>query len=363
MRPSSGFSLVHASPSTAAAAWGVVVALGMSTQLLFQPFVWRHWPWEEVLAAWLGIAWQRAAVALGIVAIISLAWRLPGRSPTVRALTLAAAIVLGAMAGEMALVAMGSLDAPPSAMAVATRVLQWGALSASIASIFFLWRRSVSLQAEARSIELRRVQTSRQLMRARLQALRSQIEPHFLFNTLATVRRLQRTDHGQGAQLLSDFLAYLHATLPDMQKEGSTLGQEIDLVRAYLGVVSARMHGRLDVIIDISKGLRACEFPPLALATLVENSVKHGIGPSLESGSILVLARIVDASLEVVVADTGVGFSGAGHGGSGIGLANTRERLRTLYGAEGTLRLERNDPRGVRATLRLPASLQIGDAS
>ncbi|MGJ7497929.1 sensor histidine kinase [Variovorax sp. RT4R15] len=336
------------------AGWAVLVALAMSAQLLFQPFVWRNWPWDEVMTAWIELAGNRLAVAVAIALTAALACRLPYRSPLARAAVLAVAIVVGAVAGEFALIAAGSLEAPPDAVALLTRVIQWGMLSASIAGLFFLWRRASALQAEAQALELRQVQNERQIAQARLQALRSQIEPHFLFNTLATVRRLHHTEQGQGAHLLAHFLDYLRCTLPEIQREGSTLRQEIDLVRAYLAVVSVRMDDRLDVAFDVPSSLLDCEFPPLAVATLVENAVKHGVGPAPQGGSILVQARSVGFSLEVVVADTGIGFSSAGMGGSGIGLANIRARLLTLYGRDGTLLLAANHPCGVRASIRMP---------
>ena len=136
--------------------------------------------------------------------------------------------------------------------------------------------------------ELRRAQMERQIAQSRLQMLRSQIEPHFLFNTLATVRRLHHTEPAQGAQLLTHFLDYLRLTLPTLHDEGATLGQEIDLVQAYLGVVAVRMSGRLQVSFEVSDELRACEFPALSIATLVENAVKHGIAPAPEGGAIQV---------------------------------------------------------------------------
>ncbi len=341
-------------PLAAIAGWGALVALAMSTQLLFQPFVWRHWPWDEVVSAWLDLAGHRLAVALAIAAAVALALHVPARTATARAVLLAGAVALGAVAGESALVMAGSLEAPPDAASVLVRVLQWAMLSASLAGVFLLWHRTTSMQAEAQALELRKVGAERQIVQARLQALRSQIEPHFLFNTLATVRRLQHTGQGDGARLLSHFLDYLRCTLPDSQQTGSTLGKEVDLVRAYLAVVAVRMDGRLNVAFDVPAALCACEFPPLAAATLVENAIKHGIAPSPQGGAILVQARATDARLEVVVADTGVGFPVASTGGSGIGLANIRARLQTLYGAAGSLQLAANHNGGVRASIRLP---------
>ncbi len=137
----------------------------------------------------------------------------------------------------------------------------------------------------------------------------------------------------------------------------ATLGDEVDLVRSYLAIVEMRMSGRLTVIFDVPDSLRDHASPPLTLATLVENAVKHGITPAPDGGTITVSARCDADALELVVADTGVGISGSAQtsmGGAGIGLANIRSRLRALYRGAASLRITGNAPRGVRAVIRLP---------
>jgi LytS/YehU family sensor histidine kinase len=228
--------------------------------------------------------------------------------------------------------------------------------------MWYLWRRAAEASTAAQGLELRRAQLDRQVTEARLEALRCQIEPHFLFNTLATIRRLQQVEPAQGAQLMTHLIAYMRAAQPaSLSDDTSTLGHEIDLVRAYLGVVAQRMDGRLLVHYDVDVELLTQPFPPLTIATLVENAVKHGISPALLGGSICVEARRNGDAVEVVVADTGVGFSGAS--GSGIGLSNIRARLQTLYGCAGTLTLQNNAPRGVRAVLQLPGRMSLLETS
>jgi len=339
-------------PSSTVLVGSVVVAVLMSTEFLFQPFVWRNWPWDEVLAGWLEVARDRVVVALMIGTALIGSTRVPARTLRARAALLAASIVAGAAAGEFVLLASGAQGAYGGLAAVLGRVARWAVVGGSVAAMWFVWRRGVEASAAAQAVELRRVQLERQATEARLDALRGQIEPHFLFNTLATVRRLQQVEPAQGARLLGHFVDYLRSAQPARQGEGNQLGQEIDLARAYLGVLALRMAGRLVVSFDVPDDLRALPFPPLTLATLVENAVKHGIEPAPAGGTITVAVRRVGDTLEAVVADTGVGFSGTS--GSGIGLANIRARLHTLYGSAGTLKLQGNLPSGVRASMHLP---------
>jgi hypothetical protein len=333
-------------------ACSIVVALLLSTQYLAQLFVWQHWPVDEVMAGWLEVARDRVVVAVAIALALIAAARFPAATQWRRSVLLAAAILAGASAGELILVAGGSLVAPNDAAAVASRVGRWSVVAGSVAAMSHMWRSAAEAAGAAQAIELRRAQLERQAAEARLAALRGQIEPHFLFNTLATVRRLHQVDPGEGELLLAHFVDYLRLAQPGRQGEGTTLGQEVALTRAYLGVAAARMNGRLQVHIDVPDELRDQPFPPLTLATLAENAVKHGIAPLPGGGEIAVRVRQAGQWLEAVVVDTGVGFSGAS--GSGIGLANIRARLQTLYGQAGTLTLHANRPTGVRAAMRLP---------
>ncbi len=330
----------------------LLVAVLISTQFLFQPFVWRNWPVDEVLLGWLDVLRDRAITALAIGMALVAAGRVPWRSPKVGIMLLCLAIAFGAALGELAPIAADEGATTQDLHLALGRVMQWTLVGISIAAMWYLWRRSVDEQAAVQDTELRRSQIESQLAQMRLQVLRSRVEPHFLFNTLATVRRLHHTDPAQGALLLAHFLSYLRLTLASEEVQHATLGQEIDLVDAYLGIVALRMSGRLTVRWNVPDELRGCDLPPLTIATLVENAVKHGIAPRPEGGTIEIRAQAFGAMLEITVADNGVGFSSSG--GSGIGLASIRARLATLYGAAGTLSLENNHDGGVLARLRLP---------
>jgi signal transduction histidine kinase len=191
-----------------------------------------------------------------------------------------------------------------------------------------------------------------QMTQARLSALQAQIEPHFLFNTLANVKRLYETAPGRGREMLSGLIDYLRAALPTMRQSGSTLRRELELARSYLTILQMRMGERLRFAIDAPPALLEAEVPPLVLGTLIENALKHGLAPLPQGGSIEIRAAGEAGQLRLEVRDTGRGFSGSG--GSGVGLANTRSRLAALYGGAATLALAANDPSGVVATVVLP---------
>jgi len=154
--------------------------------------------------------------------------------------------------------------------------------------------------------------------------------------------------------MLDNLVRYLRAALPQLRAGATTLGQEADLVRAYLDVLQIRMGSYLGFSLDVPAGLRDHPFPPMMLLTLAENAIKHGLAPSPDVGRIDIVARHHEGHLVITVADTGVGFGVAKTAGTGIGLANTRARLAALYGSESELALTANEPRGVVATIRVP---------
>lgn len=197
---------------------------------------------------------------------------------------------------------------------------------------------------------------ARQLDIARSQLLQAQVEPHFLFNTLAHLRRLADTDPAQARAMLADLLRYLQAALPGLRREHTTLGEELDLVRAFLTLHQRRLgEPRLHVHFEIAPGLDAARLPSTCLLTLAENAVKHGIAPQVAGGSITLRAlpdAEQDRRLCLEVADTGAGM-GAGSG-SGTGLATLRARLLSDYGTRAALSLHMNEPRGLVARIRLP---------
>jgi len=195
-----------------------------------------------------------------------------------------------------------------------------------------------------------------QMTQARLSALQAQIEPHFLFNTLANVKRLYETAPARGREMLSSLIGYLRAALPTMRQSGSTLRRELELARSYLTILQMRMGERLRFSIEAADELLDAEVPPLVLGTLIENALKHGLAPLPEGGVILIRALREAEQLRIEVHDTGRGFFG--EGGTGVGLANTRSRLAALYGGNAAMQLAANQPSGVVATVVLPLTLR-----
>jgi sensor histidine kinase YesM len=229
------------------------------------------------------------------------------------------------------------------------QALPYGGLAAALLFYFAHEQRHASALKDS---SLAKLTLDRQTIEARLQALQAQIEPHFLFNTLANVRLLYEGDACRAKSLVHDLADYLRAALPRMRETGSTLGREMSLVQAYLRILKVRMGERLNVLIDVPADLRSASLPPMMLTTLVENAIKHGLNPSPEGGTIAVHAKRCGTALRIVVSDDGVGFQQAR--GTGIGLANTRARLASLYGGAGRLTLEANPRGGVSATIELP---------
>jgi signal transduction histidine kinase len=219
------------------------------------------------------------------------------------------------------------------------------------------WRRErLALEALERERELREAQAKRREAELRLSVLAAQVEPHFLFNTLAGVRSAIATDPARASVMVDRLVEYLRAAIPRLRSDGgaeATVAGQFDLARAYLGLMAARMP-RLSFTVDAPADLLRAHCPPLLLISLVENAVKHGVEPKCGPARVDVTARRSDdGRLEITVADDGVGF-GADAAGSGLGLTNIRERLAQLYGERAGLALRARHGGGVEATLALP---------
>lgn len=217
-----------------------------------------------------------------------------------------------------------------------------------------LKQRDAFARNQALAFELERSELERKALDARLRLLQAQVEPHFLFNTLANVQALVDAGSPQASRVLESLIAYLRAAVPRMHEPATTLGPDLQLVRAYLEVMQMRMPDRLQFSLHIDEAAKGLRCPPMTLLTLVENAVRHGIDPSEEGGRIDVDVWLRDGRCCVRVTDTGVGLQPTSNG-LGTGLSTLRERLQLTFGGDAQLRLTEIKPHGVCAELDFPA--------
>ena len=203
----------------------------------------------------------------------------------------------------------------------------------------------------------KQVEAERRATESQLRLLQAQIEPHFLFNTLANVQSLMDHDLPKAKQMLQSFTDYLRASLTTLRGEHSAVAQELALAQSYLDLLQARMEDRLRFSITADDATRAQPLPPLLLQPLVENAVVHGLEPSIEGGSVHVSARVEGAQLVLDVQDDGRGPDApARHGarpGAGMALDNIRQRLLARYGTAASLEVRATHP-GTLARIKLP---------
>ena len=221
----------------------------------------------------------------------------------------------------------------------------WTALSALVR------QREAKVEKQAIDFELERSEMARQALDARMRLLTAQAQPHFLFNTLANVQALVEAGSPRAPQLLQSLTDYLRAAVPRLDGSANTLGQELELVRAYLELMQMRMPDRLTFDLHIGTGVHLLRCPPMTLLTLAENAVQHGIDPSEEGGRIDIRAELLAGGRCCLsVSDTGVGLQATGRG-LGTGLAALRERLHWAYGGSATLDLSEVEPHGVQVVI------------
>jgi signal transduction histidine kinase len=342
LSPLLGWRRVLLALGLSAALWGLLIlgcppaaelplqafGIGLSAMLAFGGL--ERWPGRlpRWLARWaLQVFGTALAVPLSAVAVFTL-FAPPGHAPFWQG-----GHLLGCFTGMSVL---GLLVAP------------WVALGA------LLRQKDAFARDQALGFELERSELARQALDARLHLLQAQVAPHFLFNTLANVQALVDAGSPQAPVVLRALIAYLRAAVPRLHEASTTLGQELDLVRAYLELMHMRMPDRLSYALHVDESARPLACPPIALLTLVENAVRHGIDPAEDGGRIDIDVRREGERCVVRVRDTGVGLRANGRG-LGTGLANLRERLQLVFGERASLAVTQQPPHGVCAELVLPA--------
>lgn len=325
-----GFALVHLDSPTPFIVWlARCLVVAMFATIAYGVF--ERWP--ERLPSWAARWWLQI---IGVMAAGSFgavfAYALPAGGNLAEVLA-----EPGYKAGMWSLILPCVVFAPPVAFAAIMR------------------RRESLAREHAMKLQLERSELERQAADTRLRLLQGQVQPHFLFNTLANIRALVNAGSPRAVQVMDSLIAYLRASVPRLQQADGTIGQETDLVRAYLELMHMRMPDRLRYTVECEAQAATMRCPPMALLTLVENAVRHGIDPSEEGGRIDVDVRVQDGRCIATVSDTGVGMKQAGSGGSG--LANLRERMKLAFG-DAQLRIasgEQGNERGTRAVLEFPA--------
>jgi len=225
-----------------------------------------------------------------------------------------------------------------------------------IALIALVRQKEVLVQTQALQFALERSRLERSALDARLRLLQAQVEPHFLFNTLANVRALVDVGSPKAAHVLDRLIAYLRAAVPRLQQPMTTVEHELELVRAYLDVMQLRMPDRLHFAMNAEPETLSLQCPPTTVLTMVENAVRHGIDPSEEGGRIDIAVALVAGRVCAAVTDTGVGLGASPRSGTGTGLIALRERLQLSFGNSAELRIAAHAPHGVVAQAWFPAA-------
>jgi hypothetical protein len=333
----------------------------------------------------LALAWRRLLLALGLSVLFGVLNSMPSAAPPA-GVTIGHAVVVGLAAilafglleqfparpppwlprwvlqliGVVVAIPAGALLAHSISMAIDVHAAhdepQMTALIALIVEglLFGPW---IALGAMVRQRDIFASELEREASAARLRLLQAQVKPHFLFNTLANVQALVDSGSPRASSVLRSLVAYLRAAVPRLQESTTTIGQEVELVRAYLEVMHMRMPDRLQFSLRVDENAAGLSCPPMTLLTLVENAVRHGIDPGEEGGRIDVEVSVRNGRCSVRVTDTGVGLR-SGERGLGSGLASLRQRLLLAFGDDAEVRLEGMQPHGTRASLDFPARMQ-----
>ena len=338
----------------------IAVAVGLSLFFgLLIPYAWRSGP-----------SFLARAVVLGLVAMLVFGWleQWPRRLPrwlarwVLQVVGIALAMPIGAAAIYWLWAPPGAPPFPMDSGRMNGFMHLWlaGILVAPWAALTALVRQKDALaRHQVLAFELERSELERKASEARLKLLQAQIAPHFLFNTLANVQALVDAGSPQARVVLRSLIAYLRAAVPRLHEPATTLGQELELVQAYLALMHMRMPDRLQFAMRVDDAARALRCPPMTLLTLVENAVRHGIDPSEQGGRIEIQVQRRGDRCTVRVDDTGAGLNPAS-GGLGTGLSTLRERLQLTFGGDAELSVAAQRPSGVSAVLEFPA-LEAGN--
>ena len=212
-------------------------------------------------------------------------------------------------------------------------------------------RRAERARARMHAAELERIAAEKRSVESDLQALQARVEPQFLFNTLAHVKHLYEQDPAPAERMLDDLIAYLRAAMPRMRDTSSTVGQEIELVSAYLAIVALRLSDRLTYEIDSRSDVRGARMPPMMLLPLVDHAIRYGLAEPRTRLALRLRTDMVDKVVRIEIAHSGLAFA---PDADAEGIAGVRERLAALYGGNASLHLYERPPETSEAVLEFP---------
>jgi two-component sensor histidine kinase len=314
--------------------------------------LWDSLLWNFVIANCVGLAihgiFSVARIVLG-------AERIRNFGALQRVLFYAGTPIVGVLIGFAVGYSIMGVDVPR--MVVERPNVPLGIVLLSVVMSAVLYRyfankaRLAELEAGQARERVRITELERQAVAAKLSALQAQIEPHFLFNTLANVVSLIEAEPAQARRMLERLIELLRSSLAASRAERTTLDQEVRLVTAYLDILKVRMGERLQYRIDVPAELGRSTLPPLTLQPLVENAIRHGLEPKLGGGTLRLRAWRSHGDLRIDVEDDGLGF--APRAGAGVGLSNVRDRLASYYGVDARLAVEELQP-GTRVSITMP---------
>jgi len=348
--------------------WAVYAGLWLllcstfGSQLYFAGYV---RPWSHAVAA-EGVYWLSCWLLAPLVAWWCARLRGLTLAPRIAGLLAGAAVALlviplitqsiGRALSSLEL-CFGPCEALPALFSQAwfTQVVRSAGVNLPVYAAFVLAWHAAAFYREARDRQVRAVQLESRLHQAQLDALRSQLNPHFLFNALHSMAELVHQDPKLAEQLIVRLGELLRRVLESSNSAERSLAQELDFIRGYVEIEQARLGERLRVDWDVEPGALTASVPSLILQPLVENAIQHGIAPVAAGGTLTIRAHRRDASLHVEIGDTGPGLSPSNVARpQGIGIANTRARLKALYGDRQSLELRQGA--GLVVHLRIPAN-------
>jgi len=300
-----------------------------------------------------------------VVLFVARRWALDGpRWPRALLVHLATLVALWFVAQGM-ITGLRSVVGPPAPQGFARQLAGSINLAVVVYGTLALAVHVRRFQRRLREKEVRAAETEGRLTRARLDALRAQLHPHFLFNTMHAISALVRDAPRAAEDMLAELAELLRFTVDGAQGDEVPLATELEFIERYLAIQRARFGDRLEVVVDVESGARRLRVPSLLLQPFVENAIEHGIGRARGGGRIAISARRVKRRLRLSIRNDGPGVEPATlrPDAWGTGLSNTRERLEVHYGSDHEMRVEANPEGGVTATLDLPARLEPQEGS